>query len=194
MGWSEDDVVVATVANLRTQKDYPNLVEAAALAIAEEPRLRFIAIGQGPLEGAVRADVERRSLGDRFDLLGFVAEPTTLLSGTDIFTLASRHEGLPIALLEAMAVGLPPVATAVGGIPEVIADDLSGRLVPPGDPSALAAQLVVLAQEEPLRQRLALGAQQRAADFDIGRTAQLVETAYEHLVARQHPVYHMVPG
>ena len=102
--------------------------------------------------------------------------------GSDIFTLSSRHEGLPISLLEAMAVGLPPVVTRVGGITEVITDGVDGLLVPSGDPAALADAFVRLARSASERARLAAGASARVGDFDIARTARIVEARYRNLV------------
>ena len=153
-GWADDDVVVAHVANLRAHKDHPTLFQAAALAIAEEPRLRFVSIGQGPLESELRADLAGHGLGDRFVLLGYHDDPPAVLAGADVFTLSSVHEGLPISLLEAMALGLPPVVTAVGGNAEVVTDGIDGILVAPRQPEALAAAYVRLARDPELRARL----------------------------------------
>lgn len=183
-GWGEDDVVVAVVANLRANKDYPTLFEAASLALAEEPSLRFVSVGQGPLEHELRADLGRRGLGDRFALLGYHPDPPGVLAGADVFTLSSRHEGLPISLLEAMALGLPPVVTRVGGIPEVVTSDVDGLLVPAATPSALADALVELARSPARRQRLGAAAAARAADFDIARTARILEARYRALAGR----------
>lgn len=181
-GWAEDDVVVASVANLRHHKDHPTLFAAAARARASEPRLRFVAIGQGPREAELRAALAGQDLGDRFVLLGYHPDPPSVLAGADVFTLSSTHEGLPISLIEAMAMGLPPVVTRVGGNAEVVTDGASGVLVPPRDPDALAAAYVDLARDPDRRRRLAEGAAARAADFDIGRTARIVEARYRELL------------
>lgn len=185
-GWSDDDVVVAIVANLRAQKDYPTLFEAAAVALGREPTLRFVSIGQGPLEEQLRADLAGRGLGDRFVMLGYREDPPAVLTGADVFTLSSIHEGLPISLVEAMAMGLPPVVTAVGGVPEVVVDGRDGIVVPPRSPGALADAYVELARDTDRRRALAEAAARRALDFDISRTARIVEARYRKLVdARQ---------
>ena len=177
--------MVATVANLRHHKDYPTLFAAAADALGAEPHLRFVAIGQGPLEADLRAALGERGLRDRFTMLGHHADPVAVLAGADVFTLSSVHEGLPISLLEAMAIGLPPVVTAVGGMPEVITAGVDGLLVAPRSPGALAAAYVELARE-PERRGSALGtaAASRARDFDIERTARELEATYRRLVDR----------
>jgi glycosyltransferase involved in cell wall biosynthesis len=183
-GWGEDDVVVATVANLRANKDYPTLFAAAADAMAAEPRLRFVSIGQGPLEAELRAALASAGLGGRFVMVGYHEDPPALLAGADLFTLTSRHEGLPIALLEAMAVGLPPVVTSVGGNAEVITQGVDGVLVPAGSTRRLADAYVDLARDRTARARLAAAAARRAEDFDIARTAQIAEARYRLLAAR----------
>jgi glycosyltransferase involved in cell wall biosynthesis len=184
-GWAEDDVVVSIVANLRANKDYPTLFAAAALAVAEEPRLRFVSVGQGPLEDALRAELASRALGERFVMLGYHEDPAAVVVGADVFTLSSRHEGLPISLLEAMALGIAPVVTRVGGNAEVVTDERDGLLVAPGDPAALAAAYVRLARDPADRARLAAAAAARAEAFDITRAARTVEARYRSLVPRR---------
>ncbi|MEY2449919.1 MAG: hypothetical protein QOH79_3395, partial [Acidimicrobiaceae bacterium] len=107
LGLRDDDVVVTTIANMRWTKDYPTLLRAAVTVTASDPRVRFLAAGQGPLEAQVRAEAERLGLGERFRVLGYVDDAAGLLSASDVFVLASQVEGLPIALLEAMAMGVP---------------------------------------------------------------------------------------
>jgi glycosyltransferase involved in cell wall biosynthesis len=186
LGFTDATVVVATVANFREKKDYPTLLAAAA-ACSDEPMLRFIAIGQGPLEAELNSAHRKLGLGDRFQFLGYVADPPATVAGADLFVLSSRHEGLPIALLEAMALGVPPIATAVGGIPEVVTDGVDGVLVEPGDPRALAEAIRGLAADPARRRELGLAAGRRAADFDITRAQQELERRYGRLVAERSP-------
>ena len=113
-----------------------------------------------------------------------------MLAGSDVFTLSSRHEGLPISLLEAMALGLPPVVTAVGanavGVADkVVTDGVTGVVVEPGRPDLLAGAYVRLARDDDLRRRLGDAAAERAADFDITRTARTVEARYVALARRR---------
>lgn len=176
--------VVVTVANLRADKDYPNLLDAAGRVLAAYEDVVFLAIGQGQLEVDLRADLARRGLGDRFRMLGHQEDPIQFLVAADVFTLASRHEGLPISLLEALAAGLPAAVTAVGGVPDVIIDGVQGRLVPPRDPEALAQAIGELLEPETnVRGRAA--ALERAKDFDIGRAVERQQDVYEQLAARR---------
>jgi glycosyltransferase involved in cell wall biosynthesis len=178
---AEDDVLVVTVANFREKKDYPTLLAAAARC-ADEPRLRFVVIGQGPLEEEIQARHARLSLGDSMRLLGYHPDPPAVMVGADLFALTSRHEGLPIALLEAMALGVPAIATSVGGIPEVITDQADGILLAPGDHAAFADAFHELAAHSERRVGLGAAAARRARDFDIARTQAELEALYDRLV------------
>jgi glycosyltransferase involved in cell wall biosynthesis len=183
LGVVDSDVLAVTVANLRHHKDYPSLFAAATIATAAEPRLRFVTIGQGPLEAQLRTELARTTLGNRFRMLGFHPDPAAVVAGADIFVLASTHEGLPIALLEAMALGVPPVATDVGGVPEVVIDGRDGVLVPASRPDLLAAAIVDLVADSERRTALAQGAAERAGAFDIAKTAAHLQERYEALTA-----------
>ena len=102
-------------------------------------------------------------------LTGYRPDAVRLMAGCDVFLLGSKWEGLPVALMEASALGLPIVATRVGGIPDSFHDDVDALLVEPGSPEALAGAIERLAQEEPLRRRIGEAAQARAGDFDVKR-------------------------
>ena len=181
LGIGDDEVLALTVANLRAEKAYPDLLQAAHIAIAampDWPRLRFAAVGQGPQQSRVADHHRRLDLGEDFLLLGQRSDIVDLLHSADMFVLSSHYEGLPIALLEAMAAGLPAVVTAVGGIPDVVRDGVEGRLVPARRPELLAAAIVELAADERARRQLAEGARQRAGDFDLGRSVERLQDRY----------------
>jgi glycosyltransferase involved in cell wall biosynthesis len=181
LGVGDDTVLVATVANFREKKDYPTLLAAAA-ACLDDPTLRFVAIGQGPLGPELQDLHHRLGLGDRFRFLGFHPDPPAVLAGADVFALTSRHEGLPIALLEAMALAVPPVASAVGGVPEVITDGIDGLLVAAGDVEGFVTAFRRLAQDPAQRATIAAAAVRRSGDFDITRTQHDLEARYRELV------------
>ncbi|MGH8975721.1 MAG: glycosyltransferase [Acidimicrobiia bacterium] len=184
LGVDGDQLLVATVANLRANKDYPTMLRAARqLADAGEP-IRFVSVGQGPLAEELDGERERLGLGEQFRFLGYREDPVRVLVAADVFCLSSRFEGLPISLLEAMAAGLPVVATRVGGIPSVVTDRSEGRLVPAGAPAALAAALVEL-RDPALRGRCAAAAAERVRAFGIERAVRRQQELYEHLAARR---------
>ena len=129
------------------------LAAARLLVDAGEP-IHCVSIGQGPLAKQLEQERDGLGLAERFWFLGYREDPIRVLVAADVFCLSSRFEGLPIALLEAMAAGLPVVATRVGGMPSVVTDGREGRLVPAGDPAALAAALAEL-RDPDLRSHLA---------------------------------------
>jgi glycosyltransferase involved in cell wall biosynthesis len=114
---------------------------------------------------------------------GFREDVSRLLAAIDLFVLSSLHEGLSIALMEAMALGKPPVVTWVGGLPELVRDKEEGLLVPPADPAALAAGIDRLLQDAALRDRLGRTARRRAAEFDIRAAVRRMEEVYAELLA-----------
>lgn len=178
----DDEIVVGTVANFRAEKAYEVWIDAAAAALRgrdeHTPRLRFVSIGQGPLEPVMRARVAALDAGDRIQLLGYQQDATRLMTSFDIFTLASRHEGLPVSLMDAMALGLPVVATRVGGIPEAVTSGQEGTLVPSGDAYALARACLDLANDPERLRRMGAASLARGADFDIRLAVDRLERLY----------------
>jgi len=172
--------VVGNVAALTGHKDHATLVEAMALLRPRFPEARLVIAGEGELRPALEAQVRARGLGDRVVLAGFRRDLDRLLPAFTVFCLSSRLEGLGTCLLDAMAFGLPVVATAAGGIPEAVEDGVTGRVTPPGDPLALADALAsVLGDDE---RRLAYGASGRrrflerfTADHMVEETLRVVE-------------------
>jgi glycosyltransferase involved in cell wall biosynthesis len=177
----DDELVFMTVANLRPEKGYDVLL-AAAKAVADTDRpIRVAAVGRGPLADALRARHLDLGLGDRFQFLGQRDDVLPLLMGADAFVLASHHEGLPVALMEATSVGLPIVASCVGGVPQVLEDEVDALLVPPGDPALLAQAMKRLASDPELRDRLGRQAKRRSSMFDIAQASRAVGDIYEQV-------------
>jgi glycosyltransferase involved in cell wall biosynthesis len=184
LGIPDGSVVAITVANLRREKDYPNLLQAAHAALAREPRLVVLAVGQGPLADEVRELHRKLGLGERVRLLGYRTDVRDLLAAADLFVLASAFEGLPVSIMEAMAAGLPVAATAVGGVPEAVLDGATGILVRPTDPDALAEAVLRLTEDPSQRSRMGASARDRAALFDIRTAVDEEERAYAELAIR----------
>jgi L-malate glycosyltransferase len=194
LGFAAEEIVVGIVANYRRQKAYPDLLAAARIVLDANPRVRFVAVGQGPLEQEVLREHARLGLGDRFTLLGYRPDAVRVLAGCDVFTLSSHWEGFPVALMEALALGVPVVATAVGGIPDGVTDGREGLLVPHGQPEKLAEALTRMASDDQLRAMAATAAARRGEDFDITHAVSRIEATYAHLmtgrrrVATEEPV------
>ena len=142
LGYGDDHVVVGTVACMKPQKAPLDFVRAAAEAHRRDDRLRFFIAGDGPLRPAVEAEVDRLGLSEVVQLLGWRRDVVDLLHAMDVFLLTSLFEGLPRSVLQAMAAGVPVVATAVDGTPEVVHSRETGLLIPPSRPD-LASQAVL---------------------------------------------------
>src|SRR5690606_3210515 len=136
-------------------------------------------IGSGEQKEALRRQIERLELQDRVFLLGAIPEAATYLKAADVFVLASRTEAMPYAVIEALLSEVPTVATAVGGIPEVIENGVSGLLAPPLDNEALANILARLLRDEELRKTLADGARERRPELSFERTLESTINVYE---------------
>lgn len=177
----EGELVVGTVGNFTAKKDHRLLVGAVALLHAGGLGARLVLVGSGPLEDEVRREVERLGLRDAVLFTGSRSDVPELLPGFDVFALSSRHEGLPIALLEAMAAGVPPVATRVGGVPEVIEDGVSGVLVEPGDVDELAAALTGLLADPTRRSEIGSQAAVRGRRFELAGAVARLQDLYDSI-------------
>lgn len=185
LGIPEDIPVVGTVANFKEHKGYPYLLEAAVRVRRAIPEVRFVLVGQGTLEAGIRRRAHDLGLAGTVIFTGYREDAQRLMSTFDVFVLASLHEGLPIALVEAMSLGRAPVVTAVGGVPEVVTDGIHGLVVPPRNPDAMAGAIATLLRDRPLRLRLGEASRRRAADFDIRTAVRRMEEVYEELLARR---------
>jgi glycosyltransferase involved in cell wall biosynthesis len=174
----DDELLFLTVANLRPEKSYDVLLEAAKVIADQDLPIRIAAVGRGPLRDALRARHMELGLKDRFRFLGQRDDVLQLMAGADAFVLASRHEGIPVALMEASSVGLPIVASRVGGIPQILEDEVDALLVPPGEPALLAQAMKRLASDVELRSRLGRRAKLRSSMFDIAEANRAVGDIY----------------
>lgn len=147
-----DAPVALVVARLDEQKGHDVVLAAAAA----DPAARYVCVGDGALRGPLEDDAARRGLGDRVRFLGFRDDVPDLVAAAQFVVLASRYEGLPLSLLEAMAAGRAVVATDIPGTRELVHDGETGLLVPPDDPAALAAAVARLRDDAALRERLAV--------------------------------------
>ena len=173
--------LIATLSVLEPVKALDVFVDAAARVAARRPEARFAVFGTGSLHDALRDQIADRGLGDRVSLPGHVPAPEAL-ARTGILALPSLFENCPLGMLEAMAAGVPVVASSVGGIPEV-ARGGAAALVPPGDAEALARALVALLEDAAGRDRLASAGRARAIErFSEGRMAADHLDLYERLL------------
>jgi glycosyltransferase involved in cell wall biosynthesis len=175
--------VVVFVGRLAAPKDPVTLVRALAAVRGSAFTARIV--GDGPERPAVEAEIRAASLLEHVELAGERRDVRRLLEDADVFVLSSRSEGAPLSILEAMAAGLPVVATAVGGIPEIVDDGTTGLLVPPGDAAALAAALERLLADAGLRARMGAAGWERVRErFDLAQLRRAHLEVYERELAR----------
>jgi glycosyltransferase involved in cell wall biosynthesis len=180
-----DAVVVGCAARLTAQKDPIVLVRAVAeLAGRISQPLYLIWAGDGALAPEVARAARAGGIEHRCRFVGFRRDMRSVMCAFDIFALPSRYEGLPYALLEAMAVGLPVVATDVVGTRDVVTHGVTGYLVPPGDPSRLAAALEPLVEDADLRTQLGSSGRKIVAErFTLAEMVRRLEALYGELAA-----------
>jgi glycosyltransferase involved in cell wall biosynthesis len=178
--------VVGAAGRLSPEKGFEVLVKAAAVVVKKDPSIGFVLFGDGPLRGALERQISQLGLEQQFILAGFSSELDRYYPSFDLVVLPSHTEGLPNAALEAFAAGVPVVATAVGGTPEVIEEGESGFLVPPANPTLMANRILdVLVSET---KRLAMGGSGRnrvQTHFSFeGQSAQY-QRLFESLVMKR---------
>jgi glycosyltransferase involved in cell wall biosynthesis len=174
-----DQRVVLTVARLDRQKGHRCLIEAAAAV----PNALFIFAGDGAERAALEREARGRGVAERVRFLGHRDDVPNLLASCDLFVLPSLYEGLPLAVLEAMAAGKPVVATAIGGTDEAVVDGVTGLLVPPSNPAALAGAIRRVLGDDALGRRLGAAGRVRASTcFSSAAMVAQVADVYDELL------------
>ncbi|WP_458071081.1 glycosyltransferase [Rhodanobacter sp. BL-MT-08] len=184
LGLAESACVIGTVGRLNWAKGHAGLIDAFGKVRERLPEAVLVLVGDGELRGELKHHAVARGVADGVHFLGDRSDVSELLRGFDVFALSSLSEGYSMALLEACAVALPIVATDVGGNGEILRHDVTGLLVPPGDPAAMADALIAMI-EQPQRAR-AVG--------DAARSWVEVEGSLASMAARYAVLYGAVPA
>lgn len=183
LGFGEDDFIVGTVGRFDAIKNLPMLIESFAQARARVPTLRGLLVGDGPERGRVQQMLERAGLTERVQLTGYRADARALVQCMDLFVLSSLSEGTSMALLEAMAAGVPSAVTRVGGNPEIVMGGRTGWVVESGAVNELAEAICDAALDAVKRQRFAAAARQRFAErFEFNRMISAYAQHYRELL------------
>lgn len=162
--------IAAVIAQLIARKGHRVLLAALPEVLARHPRWHVVFFGRGPLEARLRSEISRAGLDGRVRLAGFRPELAAWLPGIDVVVHPALKEGLGLAVLEAMSVGVPVIASAAGGLVDAVEDGVSGRLVPAGDAGALSRAVERLFAEAGERERLGEGGRRRVREaFDVER-------------------------
>jgi glycosyltransferase involved in cell wall biosynthesis len=181
-GVAPDRALLAVVGRLTAQKCQADLLRAVAYLKAQGRPVSCLLVGDGPDRDALAALAGRLAIEEAIIFTGTRSDVPDVLAALDVAVLCSIWEGLPLAVMEYMAAGAPIVATAVGGVPELIDDGVHGLLVPPSDPVALAGAITRLLDDRRLAQRLgAAGRARQHAEFDLDNTVKRIEQLYLEL-------------
>ena len=176
--------LVGSVGRLEAPKGYEHFVDAAAGVAARVPAARFRLVGDGSLRSSLERRAAEAGLGGRISFLGWSDDPLSEIAAMDVYVVSSVTDTTNLTVLEAMALGRPVVVTRVGGLPEVVADGLTGYVVPARDADALAGRIVELLEDAEARRRM--GEAGRARFAECFTAARMVE---EHLA-----LYASLPG
>jgi len=182
LGIDPGGLVVGTLGRLTAVKAQEDLVAAFARMLPQVGNAWLLLVGDGEERASLEDQARRLGLAGRVVFAGWREDVHRVLKAMDIFGFPSRNEGMGKALVEAMYAGLPAVATAVGGIPELLEDGFQGLLVEPGQPEQLAAALVDLAADAEKRRQCGQAARERASRYSVERMMEKIETLYEELL------------
>jgi glycosyltransferase involved in cell wall biosynthesis len=187
IGAGPGDLLVGTVGRLvEPKKGIPVFLAAARRMADSLPTVRFVIVGDGPARAHLEALATREGVGHRTVFTGLRRDIPRVMHALDLFVQPSNWEGFGLTLLEAMSVGLPVVATRVGGVPEVVVDGGTGLLVPPADPAAMSRACLDLLSERERAARLGEAGRQRAcSEFPIDRLVTETAELYRELLERR---------
>lgn len=183
VGFSEDHVLFVCVARFAEQKNHALLLKAFAQGPASDPSAHLVLVGGGALQEQLESQAQTLGLARRIHFLGLRTDIPDLLGAMDVFVLSSDWEGNPLSVMEAMTSGLPVVCTAVGGVPDLIANGREGFLLPADDLKGLSGAMTFLLRSPETRRSMGRAAAQRAREnFDVSRMVHEYEQLYEKVI------------
>ena len=186
-GFSEEDILFVCVARFAPQKNHELLINAFAKGPASDPRAHLVLAGEGTLRAQVQERVNKLGLTSRVHFIGLRTDVPDVLGAADVFVLSSDYEGNPLAVIEAMAAGLPIASTAVGGVPELLENGKEGFIVQPGRAEQLSEAMVTLLKDGKLRRAMGAAAAARAKDkFDVSAMIRAYEELYSEISNPSH--------
>jgi glycosyltransferase involved in cell wall biosynthesis len=186
-GVSGQGPVIVSVGRFVAYKGYDHLIEAARLLKEDRPDVEWVIAGDGELRGALEAQCRRHGLAGQVHFLGWRDDLPDVLSLADLCLFPAVGEHFGRVLIEAMAMGKPVIATASGGVPEIVVDGKTGLLVPPADPAALAGAARALLADSEMRRRLGAAGRARVeTEFGLARHAAAIEAVYRECTGEAH--------
>lgn len=184
LGLNDSHILVGNTSALAPHKDHPTFIRMAKILCSRFPQMRFVIIGDGPSRPEVEQLIETNNLKNIVFLAGFRNNIAQILPGLDVFVMSSRTEGLGTSILDAFASGVPVVATAAGGIPELVDNEVTGILCEVGNQEQLAGAVVRIVEDASLRESLVQHAAKKAAMFDYRTMADKTRAVYEKILQK----------
>ena len=184
-GIPRDSLLAGWVGRLVPIKGCEHFIRACNLAVKQRPDVRFLIVGDGTLRGELEDLMGSLRMEKRMVFAGDRQDVPDIMASLDLFVLSSLNEGLGRVLIEAMACGLPVVATDVGGVGDIVADGETGLLVPPADAIRMSEVMVKVLSDSRLRGRLGRAGEKRAGIFELGRTIERTEELYCRLMEKR---------
>src|SRR5215472_12185151 len=186
-GFRDDQTLFVCVARFAEQKNHALLLKAFAQGPSFHPNAHLILVGEGVLREQLGEQARNLGLDGQIHFLGLRTDIPDVLAAMDVFVLSSDWEGNPLSMMEAMASGLPIVSTAVGGVPDLIANGREGFLVPPGDVRGFSGAMTFLLRDLETRRSMGTAAARRAKEnFDVSKMDRAYEQLYENLIDHTH--------
>lgn len=189
LGIGEGDTVVGTVGHMTRQKGYDVLIAAIPRILRKHPRAKFVFVGRGLLREKLEKQARALGVAQQIRFAGIRPDVPVVLNCFDVFVLPSLWEGFGTAIIEAMACGVPVVASRVGGIPEIVEDGMNGLLVPPGRPGPLTEAVIRMLDQTSMRREMARRGRISVTErFSVRKMAQSVGKVYLQLARRFFPL------
>ena len=181
----ERDIVITHVSNFRPVKRVSDLVYAMKIVAKEIPNSRLVLVGDGPDRHGIERLVNQLDLKENVLMTGYRSDVSRILKCSDLFVLCSSTESAPLTVLEALSTGIPVIATRIGGVPEIVEDDVNGFLVEPKHPEAIAERILQLNNDKPLREKLGEGARNTVLErYTIDKVIKQYEETYERILKK----------
>jgi glycosyltransferase involved in cell wall biosynthesis len=185
LGIKENEYVAGYIGRLSDEKGLEYLIEAGPILREKDEAIKILIIGDGPKRKELENLTKKKGLEREIFFTGFQNNIEEWMPVLDIFVLPSLTEGTPMALLEAMSAGIPPIASAVGGVPKVVEDGINGFLVPPGDFQAISAKVIALKKNPELQKKIASEAVNLIKNrFGVHEWCRKIEAQYNELLAK----------
>jgi len=178
LGLNKEDIIIGNIAALTEEKDHLTLLKSAGIVAGRIKNVKFIIVGEGKLRRKLMNFSRNNGTRDNVIFTGFRKDALNFLKIFDVFAMSSKWEGLGTSILDAMALEVPVVATAAGGIKEIIEDGRNGFLAAPGDAAALAEKIIKLASDADLRKKFAASGRKTAEKFSAEKTAEETLSVY----------------